>query len=158
MVQKMNVNVPAMIARATPARATRAGTAPNTAKSPELLPEEAAEPPVPLVAAGELGEGVAKSDDSVDDDVSVLAAGVGEKTPEELEPDEGVLELAPPLRYGGAGTALDVSVRAPVPQGMGSPPSGWVGLGGGTTTPFALAMAKRPVQVRLVGKSGVENW
>jgi hypothetical protein len=156
MAQNTNVNVPAMTARATPARATRADTAPNIGESPELLPEEAAEPPVPLFAAGELGEGVARSDDSVDDDVSVLVTGVEKDTPEELEPEEGVLELELPLRYGGGGTALDGSVRAPFPQAIFSP-SGWVRLGGGTVVPDALAMAKRPVQLRS-GDWGEENW
>jgi len=37
-----------------------------------------------------------------------------------FEPVPGEV-VFPPWRYGGAGLAVDGSVRAPVPQGMGSP-------------------------------------
>ena len=78
---------------------------------------------------------------------------------EEAEPEAGTLEvlfepevLLPP-RYDGAGTALDGSVRAPVPQGIAWPP-GWVAFGAGTVAPVAEAMVKRPVQRRSVAFSG----
>ena len=88
----------------------------------------------------------------------VVGVGAVDKdTPEELEPDEDVLELEPPLRYGGGATAFAGSVRAPVPQGIFLP-SGWVALGGATVVPFALAMAKRPVQVTFCVLLGEENW
>lgn len=63
----------------------------------------------------------------------------------------------PPLRYRGAALAVDGSMRAPVPQGMGSP-SGCFGFGAGTVLPVESAIVKRPVQVREVGAAGEENW
>jgi hypothetical protein len=64
----------------------------------------------------------------------------------ELEADV-LFEPVPPGRYDGAGTALEASTRAPVPQGTPSP-SGWVRFGAATVLPLASAMAKRPVQRR----------
>jgi hypothetical protein len=162
----MNVNVPAMTARATPACAARADTAPSMSEPLELLTDGVTEPPVLLAAAGESDEGVVGSDENPDEDMAmetIVATLVGvdakgeNEGPLEVDVEEGAFELTlPPLRYGGAATALVGSVRAPFPQGIGWP-SGWLALGGGTVAPVASAMAKRPVQVRLF-ELGEENW
>jgi len=60
-------------------------------------------------------------------------------------------------RYEGGGVPCDGSTSAPRPQGMASP-SGCVAFGGGVLAPLELAMMKRPVQVRLAGSEGEENW
>jgi len=65
---------------------------------------------------------------------------------------EGAVEDAP-----GAGTAVELSTRAPTPQGMGAPVPGWVGLGASTLLPSAPAIVKRVVQV-LFAAAGEENW
>jgi len=73
-----------------------------------------------------------------------------------FEPVPGEV-VFPPLRYGGAGLAVDGSSRAPIPQGIASP-SGWFRFGAGTVPPVESAIVKRPVQVLVVGSEGVENW
>jgi hypothetical protein len=55
--------------------------------------------------------------------------------------------LKPDAAKLGAGTAVEGSTRAPTPQGMGSPESGWVALGGGVVWPVEDAMENRPVHV-----------
>jgi hypothetical protein len=77
-------------------------------------------------------------------------------TAEEAE-GEVLFEPVPPGRYNGAGTALEGSARAPVPQGIPSP-SGWVRFGAATVVPFGNAMAKRPVQRRSEALAAWENW
>lgn len=67
------------------------------------------------------------------------------------EPEEG--RLVPTV---GGGLAWEGSSKAPIPQGMGLP-SGSVGLAGGTELPFASAMVKRVVHVKL-GELGELNW
>lgn len=58
----------------------------------------------------------------------------------------------------GAATALLGSTRAPTPQGIGSPESGWAALAGGVVgAPVSDAMVKRPVHVML-GLWGAVNW
>jgi hypothetical protein len=57
----------------------------------------------------------------------------------------------------GAATAVEGSTRAPTPQGMASPDSGWVALGGAVVWPEEDAMANRPVHVWLAAR-GAENW
>ncbi len=84
-----------------------------------------------------------------------------------VEPDDGLAELVllpepvtavePPVRYGGAATAVDGSTSAPVPQGMFWP-SGSFWFSGAVVLPSAAAIVKRVVQVRFAGSAGVENW
>jgi len=45
----------------------------------------------------------------------------------------------------GGGTAVEGSTRAPTPQGMSAPDSGWVAFAGGVVWPEEEAMAKRVV-------------
>jgi len=132
--------VPAMIDNATPACAARVDTVPSTSAPPELLPDVAF--PLAAEALGAI---------STVEVVTVLkpdcetAKGVfkGEFDGTATEGTTATLEtgttevafvavlfevvLLPP----GAGTALDGSTRAPMPQGIAEP-SGWVRLGAGT--------------------------
>jgi len=163
----MNVKVPAMTARATPACNARADTAPSTSVLPELELEllradGVGSGSLVLLAAAdesdEPDEGVAKTNDILDEDVvatRVIVEDIAEVDMDDVDVEAFELTL-PPVRYGGAATALVGSVRAPVPQGIASP-LGWLALGGGTITPVASAMAKRPVQV-WVGELGELNW
>lgn len=59
-------------------------------------------------------------------------------------------------RKEGGGTAVEGSVRAPVPQGIAAPP-GWELLVGGVDAPSAEAMVKRVVHC-LTGALGAVNW
>lgn len=156
----MNVKVPAVTARATPACTARADTAPSTRVLPELVLEPiTADAPGLIalaVAAGELDEGVARLGDNTDENATVAPLVVENTAEEDADVDDvdkGALELE---LLPGAATAEFGSVRAPVPQGIASP-SGWIALDGGTVVPAALAMAKRPVQVWL-GEAGELNW
>jgi len=65
-------------------------------------------------------------------------------------------EIGPDVTPLGGGTAFEGSARAPVPQGMGSPP-GWFALAGGVVAPLDEAMVNRVVHV-LSGEPGAVNW
>ena len=155
-VQTMNVNAPAITASATPACAARADRAATMSAPLASFPESEA---WVGEADPELEEELAAGDKTivlVGAGLETAAAGVAG----ELEPEAGTLEVLfelefplPPGRYDGGATALDGSVRAPVPQGIGWPP-GWVAFGAGTVPPVAEAMVKRPVQRRSVAFSG----
>jgi hypothetical protein len=159
-----NVNVPAMTAKAIPACAACADTVPSLSAAPELLEDVedvvlacAAKPvPVPVVLSD--GVAMAGTDATMEEEEEESATeGValtildGEVL---FEPVPVVVVL--PVRYDGAGTAVDGLTRAPVPQGIFSP-SGWVWLGAGTVAPVEVAMVKRPVQ-SLSGEEGEVNW
>lgn len=165
----MNVNVAAMTARATPAWVARVDTAPTTSPPAELLLPDVDGLLVPLEAAGEPDEELDRLDvDGIDwvlnpvvleVDSPVVEATMGVVAP---VPDVDDSDEAEPVvlllkeRYDGAGTALDGSASAPVPQAIGCP-LGWTEFGGGTVAPVESAMANRPVQVRF-GAAGDVNW
>lgn len=64
--------------------------------------------------------------------------------------------LLPAAPRTGAGVALEGSTKAPVPQGIASPP-GCVAFSGSTVLPVASAIVKRVVHVMLVVEGSV-NW
>lgn len=148
----MRVNAPAITASATPACAARADTAPS-ASAPLELPFDVAALPIELVAEGdpelEVPDGKAVTGDWDD------TAKEDEAEPE-LEAGAGEVPFEPG-RYDGGATALEGSVRAPLPQGIPSP-SGWVVFGAATVVPLASAIAKRPVQRRSDALPAWENW
>lgn len=158
------MNVAAITARETPACAARVDTAPT------------ASPPAELLVVDVLGlfEATAGKPDEVPDGEEVdrvdvvlvpklevddpVEEGVREEDVPLADVDEtGLVVLPLPARYDGAGTAVDGSVSAPVPQGIGCP-LGWFAFGGGTVAPVESAMANRPVHVRSVGAAGELNW
>jgi hypothetical protein len=124
-----------MTERATPACAARMDAAPTTSPLAELLLL------VLVVIAGELDK--VSEGDTVDE---VLLTAVLEGVAEEdtLVVFVGTVALVLTERYEGAGTAVDGSVSAPVPQGIASP-LGWFAFAGGTVAPVELAMANRVV-------------
>lgn len=134
-VHTMTVNAHAIAASATPACAALADKAPSI-RAPLELPLDAFGLPADWVA-----EGDPELEAVVPEDGNWELDGTAEV--------EGEVPLKPvvPGRYDGAGTALEGSARAPVPQGIPSP-SGWVRFGAATVVPFGNAMAKRPVQRR----------
>lgn len=137
----------AITERATPACAAR----PTMSPSAELLLLVLA-----AVTTGELDE--EPEGDKVEEVrlLSPVLEGETEEEEDTLVVFVGVVMFLPPVRYEGAGTAVDGSVSAPVPQGIASP-SGWVAFGGGVVAPDELAMANRPVHERFV-EAGEENW
>ena len=138
-----------MTERATPACAAR----PITSPSAELLLV------VLVVTAGEPDEAPeAPEGDTVEELIvlSFVLEGVTEEEDDTLVVFVAVVMFLPPVRYGGAATAVDGSASAPVPQGIASP-SGWVAFGGGVVAPDELAMANRPVHERFAA-AGEENW
>jgi len=84
------------------------------------------------------GDGVTKS---------LLLLGKGVELKEETdELAEGDVELDP----DGGGTIAPASTSLPIPQGIGSPDDGWLGLAGGVEEPSDPAMVNRVVQVLVV--------
>jgi hypothetical protein len=132
------MNVPAMTDNATPACAARVDTVPSTSAPPELLPDVVF--PAEEVVAAFTPEAVTvvKPDCETAKGVleGVFDCTTAEGTRATLETGAAEVPLvAVPFEVvlppAGAGTALDGSTRAPVPQGIFSP-SGWVWLGAGT--------------------------
>jgi hypothetical protein len=125
-VHTMNVKVLAMTASATPACAARADRAPSMRAPLASLPDSAG---VLAEADGaELEEEMALCDTAATGALVGPGLDTTAGVTEEAEPDAGTLEVLfepvvlPPGRYDGAGTALDGSVRAAVPQGIAWPP------------------------------------
>jgi len=65
-------------------------------------------------------------------------------TPDDVAAPEP--DIGPDVTPLGGGTALEGSTRAPVPQGIGSPP-GWFALAGGVVDPLDEVMVNRVVHV-----------
>lgn len=149
----MNVNVAAMTASVTHARVARADIAPSISAPLELFPFTEAAFALSLATAGEPGVvelvtlvvGMTVGVVAVVEDVTEVVALVVEVP----------FTLDLPVRYGGAGTAVDGSSSAPVPQAIGEP-SGCALFGAGTVVPSGEESVKRVVQVRL-GELGEEN-
>jgi len=141
-----------MTERATPACAARMDTAPTTSPPAELLLL------VLVVIAGELVnllDGVSEGDTLEEEELlSTVLEGVTEE--DTLVVFVRLVLLVLTERYEGAGTAVDGSVSAPNPQGIGSP-LGWTAFAGGTVAPVELAMANRPVHERFEEAADV-NW
>ena len=78
-----------------------------------------------------------------------------EEAPPAVEPPV-VAEVVLAVPRTGAGVALEGSTKAPVPQGIGSPP-GCVAFSGSTVLPLASTIVKRVVHVILVVEGSV-NW
>jgi len=151
----MNVNVAATTASVTHACAVRADIAPSISAPLELFPftEAPFAFALSLATAGEPGVvelvtlvvGMTFGVVAVVEDVTEVVALVVEVP----------FTLDLPVRYGGAGTAVDGSSSAPVPQAIGEP-SGCALFGAGTVVPSGEESVKRVVQVRL-GELGEEN-
>ena len=123
-----NMNVPAMIAKATPARAARVETVPSTSAPPEL------DDVVVLLAEALAAAATPEADWLAKPDCDASRGDLeGELDPEEATAvgpvlargDAEVLFVLVPVEVvlppAGAGTALEGSARAPVPQGMAWP-------------------------------------
>jgi len=113
-VHTITVNAHAMTASATPACAARADKA-RSMSAPLELAFDAIALPAELDAEGD------PELESVD---GTAATGDWDGTAKEGEGELGadvLFEPVPPGRYDGAGTALEASTRAPVPQGTPSP-------------------------------------
>jgi hypothetical protein len=151
----IKVNAPAITPSATPAGAARPDTAPSMTAPLEVpFPVDAIALAAVLDTETEAvvapDEPAARLEGTAEEDEAELE-GVGEVGEVPFEP-----VTVPPGRYEGGGTALDGSVRAPVPQGFDSP-SGWVCFGAGTVALLASAMAKRSVQRRSEALPAWEN-